>query len=143
MATLSLRDFTLNQTNITGKRNPVVTLDALKKRYKIDPVTRQRTEELDGYVCDIVARNRVQSVKLPIDAISSSLFDEITEALTANKIVNANFGANGSTLRGKCYALINQQGALMSGISCTATEFNLVSIDEPELDDFDDDEVLI
>lgn len=143
MASLDFRDFDLNQTSITGKRNPVVILDALRPRYKIDKEKQQRTDELDGYVADIVARNRIQSVKLPLDALDEKTVAMITESLKANKVVSVNFGENASTLRGKCYALINRStGQLVSGVSCTATELNVVNITEPELDEFDDDIIL-
>ena len=60
MPSLSFKDFDLNQTTITGRRKPVVELDAFKIQYKIDPETKQRTTEPDRYIVDIVARNRVQ-----------------------------------------------------------------------------------
>lgn len=142
MATLNPSGIPLNQTNITGRRNPVVTLNALHKRYKIDKETQQRTEELDGITADIQVRTGIQSVKLPINVIDETTFNQITEALAADKIVKINFGATASTLRGKFYALINKStGQLVQGISCTATELNLVAIEEPEVDDIDDYEI--
>lgn len=137
MATLGFKDFDLNQTCITGRRNPVVTVDAIRIRHKTDAVTKQRTDEQDGYVVDIIARNRLQSVKLPLEAIKPELFEQIDTALKAHKVVKVNFGTNSSTMRGKCYALISN-GNLLSGISVTATHFNLVSIEEPEMDEYDD-----
>lgn len=139
MATLNPSVIPLNQTNITGKRNPVTTLVGLRKRYKIDKVTQTRTDEVEGLTADISARNAVQSVKLPQDAVDEATFTKITEALDAEKVVKVNFGSTASTLRGKYYGLINKaSGQLVQGISCTASEMNLVSIEEPELDEFDD-----
>lgn len=137
MASLSFKDFDLNQTCITGRRNPVVTLDAIRIRYKTDAVTKQRTDEVDSVVADIIARNRIQSVKLPLEAVPTELFEKIETALKNHKVVKVNFGANSSTMRGKCYALMNN-GNLISGISVTANQFNLVSIEEPEMDEYDD-----
>ena len=137
MASLSFKDFDLNQTCITGRRNPVVTLDAIRIRYKTDPVTKQKTDEVDSVVVDIIARNRIQSVKLPLEAVPTELYEQIENALKAHKVVKANFGTNASTMRGRCYALQNN-GSIISGISCTATQFNLVSIEEPEMDEYDD-----
>ncbi len=137
MPSLTFKDFDLNQTTITGRRNPVVTLDDFRIRYKVDKETKQKTEEADCYVADIVARNRVQSVKLPLDAVNKATATQITDALRFRKVVKINFGTTASTLRGRCYALINS-GQLISGVSCTASELNLVSIEEPELDDLDD-----
>jgi len=58
------------------------------------------------------------------------------DALKQQKVVTVNFG-NPSSLRGKCYAMMNN-GVLLQGVSCTATELNIVSIEEPEFEDFDD-----
>lgn len=139
MATLIPSSIPLNQTNITGRRNPVVTLTALHKRYKVDKATQTRTDELDGLTGDILARNGIQSVKLPVDAVDEKTFTEITDALASEKVVKINFGTTASTLRGKFYALINKStGQLVQGISCTAAEMNLVAIEEPEVDDFNE-----
>ena len=139
MATLNPSGIPLNQTNITGKRTPVVMLTGLRKRYKIDKATQTRTDETEGLTADISARNAVQSVKLPQDAVDEATFTKITDALEAEKVVKVNFGSTASTLRGKFYALISKaSGQLVQGISCTASEMNLVSIEEPEVDEFDD-----
>ena len=42
---LGIRDIDLNQTTLTGRRNPVVELDAFRAQYKVDKETRQRTDE--------------------------------------------------------------------------------------------------
>lgn len=143
MGSLNPSEIPLNQTNITGRRKPDVELDALRQRYKIDKETQQRTEELEGYVADIVARNRIQSVKLPLDAVDETTFKQIQEALVAKKVVTVNFGETASTLRGKFYALISKTtGQLISGISCTASVLNVVAINELVDDEFDDDILL-
>ena len=145
MASLTFKDFDLNQTCITGRRKPNVTLDDFRPRYKVDAETKEKKEEIDCYVADIVARNRIQSVKIPTDAVKPEVVEQITTAIKANKVVTINFGTTASTLRGKCYALINRStGQLISGVSCTASELNVVAISEPEIDDFDDiDDVII
>jgi len=136
MASLTFKDFDLNQTCITGKRNPNVQVDAIRLRYKMDRETQERTDELEGYVVDILARNRVQSVKLPLEAVTDATVKQIQEALSNRKIVKVNFGSNASTLRGRCYALMNG-GRLLSGVSCTASEMNIVTIEDAE-DDLDE-----
>lgn len=135
MASLRVNEIPLNQTNITGRRNPNVTVDAVRMRNKIDPETRQRTDEIEGTVVDIVARGKIQSVKLPIE--TKATVEKIAEALKEHKIVTVNFGEKASTLVGKCYAMLNN-GQLLQGVSCTATELNIVNIEEPEFEDFDD-----
>ena len=54
MPTLSLKDLGLTQTTITGKRKPDVTVTDTRTRYKIDPDTNTRTEEIEGYSVDII-----------------------------------------------------------------------------------------
>lgn len=138
MASISFKDFELNQTNITGKRHPSVMVDAIKFRYKVDPETKQRTEEKDGTAVDIYTKyGKLQTVKLPEGAVSDETFQQIQQALKERKIVKVNFGSTASTLRGRCYAMLSN-GQLIQGVSATATELNLVSIEEPEFDDIDD-----
>lgn len=137
MASPLLRDITLNQTALTGKRKPTVTVTEARTRYKIDPETNSRTEEIDGYSVDIIAvHGKLQTVKLPVD--TKSTVEKIQTAIKDNQIVTADFGTP-STLRGKCYAMI-RNGQLLSGISCTADTINIVKI-EDELDDFADDDI--
>ena len=136
MGTIGFRDFELNQTTLTGRRNTYVTVDAVHDRFKRDPETRKATEELDGVNVDIVAaKGKSQTVKLPLDCKATT--DKIAEALRNNKVVKVNFGEKGSTLRGKCYAM-NVNGQLLSGVSCTAQEINIVAIEDLLDDSFDD-----
>ena len=135
---IRFRDFTLNQTNVTGRRNPNVVVDAVTPRYKIDKETQQRTNEVDGVNVDIIAaHSMIQTVKLPLDAKATC--DKIAEALRKNQIVTVNFGTP-STLRGKCYAML-RNGQLFQGVSCTASEINIVSV-EDDIDEMDDDIIL-
>ena len=136
-SSIRFRDFVLNQTNITGKRNPKVIVDAVSVRYKIDKETQQRTQEVEGMNVDIIAaHSMVQTVKLPLSCKETC--DKIAEALRSNKIVTVNFGTP-STLRGKCYAML-RSGQLFQGVSCTAEEINIVSIeDDVDETDFDED----
>ena len=137
MASVNPRQIELSQSCVLGRKNPIVTLDAIRIRYKTDAVTKQRTDEKESYVVDVYGRNTTQSVKLPLDAIPTELFEQIATALKAHKVVKANFGSPASTMRGKYYALPDN-GGIRQGISCTATQFNLVSIEEPEMDEYDD-----
>ena len=141
MATISFKDFELNQTCITGKRKPEVLVDSIRMRYKIDPTTKERTDTPDGYSVDILtARGKLQTVKLANGAITDAIAEQISTALSNRKIVKVNFGSPASTLRGRCYAMFNS-GQLIQGVSCTATELNIVSIDEPDDDELDDIEI--
>lgn len=136
MSSISFQDFTLNQTAITGKRNTVVNVVAVRPRYKIDNETRQRTDIVEAFTADIVAAHgKTQSIKLPLD--TEPVIKQISDALKDNKIVSASFGEP-SSLRGKCYAMLDRNSnQLIQGVSCTASEIQLVKIEDPE-DDFDD-----
>ena len=139
MATLILRDISLNQTNITGRRKPDVTVTDTKIRYKIDTTTNTRTDDIEGYAVDIIAiHGKPQTVKLPLD--TKETVEQIKTALKKNQIVTVNFGIP-STLRGKCYAML-RNGQIMSGVSCTADTINIFKI-EDELDDFDENDIEI
>jgi len=136
MANLALRDFLLNQTTVTGRRSPEVTVEDVHGRYKRDPETRQATDELDGVNVDIIAaKGKIQTVKMPLSVKETT--DKIAEALADHKLVTVNFGEKASTLKGRCYAML-QNGALLSGVSCTATEINIVKIEDIVDESFDE-----
>lgn len=138
MGSISLRDISLNQTAITGKRKPNVQVLNAKIRRKMDADTKQMTDEIDTCIIDILAlKGQTQSVKIP--ATFAPKVAEIQSAIESGKIVTANFG-DASTLKGKPYALLNGNRVL-SGVSCTASEFNIISItddaEEVDLDEID------
>lgn len=136
MPTIGIRDYELTQTTITGRRNPNVTVEAVHNRLKRDPKTQQPTSELDGVNVDIIAvKGKSQTVKLPLSCKETT--DKIAEALRNNKVVKVNFGEKSSTLRGRGYAML-RNGQLLQGVSCTAAEINIVSIEDLLVDDFDD-----
>jgi hypothetical protein len=136
MACITFRDFILNMTTLTGRRSNTQTVLDARIRNKIDPTTHQRTDEVDGYTVDIIAAHgRTQSVKLPKE--TEATVKQIIDAIRDQKVVKVNFGEP-STLRGRCYALVNSSGQLIQGVSATATEINVLSIEDEELDGFDD-----
>jgi len=138
-STLDFNDFEINQTTITGRRKSEVIINAFRPRYKTDPETKQRTGDIEGYNAEIsAARGKNQNVKLPLNAVTDDVLNKIITALATRKVVKANFGTPSSTLRGRCYSFINQAGQLCKGVTATATEFNLVAIEEPEFDEYDD-----
>lgn len=137
---LNLRDVTLNQTNVLGRRSTVAQVIDTRPRYKIDPQTRQRTDTLDGFnVTILAALSKPQDVKLPLEA--ESVIKQIDEAIhNEGKQVFVSFGSPTSTLRGKFYAMLNN-GQLVSGLSCTASEITIAKISE-ESDDYEDDFII-
>lgn len=136
---LGLRDVTLNQTNILGRRSTVAQVIDTRPRYKIDPQTRQRTEQLDGYTVTILAaHSKPQDVKLPLEV--EEVIKKIDEEIHQNgKQIFVSFGSPTSSLHGKFYAMMNN-GQLVSGLSCTATDISIAKIEEQQEDiiDFDD-----
>lgn len=135
MSSIGFKDFTLSQTQIVGRKKSEVTVEQIHIRNKVDPVTRRLTEERDGYSVDILtARGKIQTVKLPESAVAEATYRKIREALDRHDIVTVNFGAQASTMRGTCYALNTKDGSLLKGVSATATELNIVSIEPPEVD---------
>ena len=134
MASIQFKDFSLNQTTITGKRKPEVLVDSVGLRSKIDKATKKPIpDEYEGTKVDIIAAHgKAQTVKLPMEC--KDTIDKIAEALRQEKIVKVNFGVPTSTLRGHCYSMI-RDGLLIQGVSCTAEELNIVSIEDAEDDD--------
>lgn len=135
MSSIRPGDIVIPQSYLVGKKNPVVTVDSVRTRYKIDPSTHQRTDEIEGYAVDIVAlRGKIQTVKLPLE--TKDVIEQIAGHLKENMVVNVTFG-NPSTLKGRFYAMLNGS-QLLSGVSCTASIIKIESIDAPEFDELDD-----
>jgi hypothetical protein len=131
MPNLPLRDIGVGINTITGRKVNVQSVVEVHKRFKIDPNTQQRTPELDGYGVDIIAiHGRTQTVKLSKE--HAEIIEKISAALREHKLVKINFGEP-STLRGRCYAM-NSNGQLLSGVSCTATEINILAIEDDDID---------
>jgi len=135
MASIGFRDFILNQTTLTGKRSPNASVESIHIRFKRDE-NQQVTNEPDGVNVDIVAaKGKIQTVKMPLSVKETT--DKIAEALADHKLVTVNFGEKASTLKGRCYAMY-RNGQLLAGVSCEATEINIVSVEDLVEDNFDD-----
>lgn len=140
MSSITFRDFSLNQTTITGRRKPEATVDTARIRFRMDTEARQYTDEIIGCAVDIMAAHgKVQTVKLPVE--TRPVVDEIIQAVRSGKTVKVSFG-DPSTLRGRCYAM-NSNGQLLSGVSATATEIKIVSIEDEETFDDLDEEIIL
>lgn len=134
MASLSLRDITLSQRSLSRTRSSsMVAVDA-RPRYKINPETRTRTDEIEGFNVDVLCMGKAQTVKLPKEV--EQTFAKVQEALKEGKTIWVSFN---NSLRAKPYALLNN-GQLLSGISATATTLILDKAEkEDDLLDFEDD----
>lgn len=136
---LELRDVLYSQTNILGRRiSQGIVVDSAGFKYKVDE-SGHPTTEIEYCMVDIIAtKGKVQTVKLPIS--TKETVEEIQDALHHNKTVTVHFGQPKSTLCGRGYAIYNEEKqTLYSGVSASATEINIVKIEEPEFDDFDVD----
>jgi hypothetical protein len=130
--TVNTRNVSLSQTCVLGSKKPDVSVSSVGERYKIDPTTRQRTDVLDGYYVNVYSsRGEVQTVKLGVNVADK--IEEIKKAVEQNKVVQVNFN---KTFKAKFYAMIIDS-RLMQGISASATDIQIVSVEDAVFDDFD------
>ncbi|MCR5798733.1 MAG: hypothetical protein K6G69_01540 [Lachnospiraceae bacterium] len=129
----------LNQTTIFGSKRKELPVDSVATRFKRDPDTHLPTAEIEGYAVNaFTARGEVQTVKLPLEV--ESKIEEIRSALMKEKIVKVTF----TNLVGKFWALLDQNsGRVLQGISTTATDVEIFSIEDPVDEDIDMDDVVL
>lgn len=135
MASVAVRNLLLSQTTVLGTKKSAVVCTGVLERKKRDPETRQVLDELEGYACNVLSgRGETQTVKLPIDCKDEIV--KIREALADDKIVKISF----TKFVGRFWAMIdNDSGRIAQGVSANASGVQLVSVEEPEQDDFMDD----
>lgn len=136
MSTINCKLVTLRMGNLAPRiSDKTVEVESVRPRYKIDSETKKSTGQIEGYNLDFFGvKGGVQTVKLPLDV--KEKIAKIDDALKTEKNVSVNFG-NPCTLRARFYAMI-KNGVLIQGITATASTLEIVSIDEPDFDDFDD-----
>jgi len=137
MACRDFRTMILGQTTVMGTKKQDLPVIATAVRRKRDPETKLITDEVEGYAINLLAPNNgvVQTVKLPADV--APVIEQIKEALDAQKVVTVNLGG---TFKAKCWAMIDPTtGRLNQGVSATATQLSIVSIKEPDEEEFFDD----
>ncbi|MGO5306409.1 hypothetical protein ACTQ1L_05635 [Agathobacter sp. LCP21S3_B2] len=134
MPTISPRGIILNQTTVFRSKKADLTVSNVSKRYKRDHDTKKVTNELDGYNIDVIApkSGEVQTVKLPLDVADT--VKQVQSALDSDMLVKVSF--NG-TFKGKYYSLLND-GRIKQGITATATELSVITIEAYD-DDLDDE----
>ena len=140
MSSLNVKYVPLKLGNLaTHFSDKTVDVESVRPRYKIDPDTKKPTDILDGYNLDFFGvKGGVQTVKL--DLTVKTAFEQIKAALEKGCIVKVNFGTP-STLRARFYAMKHNDG-ILQGITATASTVEIVSIEEPEIDeDFGDIEI--
>lgn len=137
MASLSVRNILLSQTGAFGSKKPDLTVASVVERFKRDPETHQPTTELEGFNINVISprTGEVQTVKFGLEVKEN--YEKIRDGLAHDMIVKVNF--NG-TFRARFYAMAGENGKINQGLSATATELQIVSVEalDDDLDvDFD------
>ncbi|SFQ21272.1 hypothetical protein SAMN04487928_1244 [Butyrivibrio proteoclasticus] len=97
--------------------------------HKFDAATNTQLEEIDRISITVLGyRGSTPVVKLPINLVKK--VTELKEKLDANNSVRIAFEG----LKIKPYALINDKGSLISGVSCSADDFTITQCDEDDLE---------
>lgn len=137
MSTIILKNIQLRMANLAAKPSEkTVEVDSVSTQYKFNKETKERTDEIVGYTLDFYGvKGGIQTVKLPTDC--KATIETIQRHLENCSIVRVNFG-NPSTLLAHPYAMLDKQTReLRSGVTASAKEVVVVSVDEPEV--FDDE----
>ena len=137
MPTVSPRNIKLSQTAIFGTKRKDLICNGVATRFKRDTETHLPTAEVEGYAVNVLsARGEVQTVKLPLEV--ESKIESIRSSLMNDKVVKVSF--NG--MLGKFWAMQDQNsGRILQGVSATANDMEVISIEDPSEDDFELDDI--
>ena len=137
MASINPKFITLKLCNIAPKSSDkTVTVQSVSVRPQYDKRTHKPIpDSIDGYNLTFYAlRSGSQTVKLPKDV--EPQIKKIKEALDHDAFVSVSFGTP-STFRARFYAM-ESGGRVIQGITANAEKLEIVSIEQPDLDDLDD-----
>lgn len=139
MASVNVRGIALSQTSTFNSKKQELTVAQAGVRYKRDPETHLSTSEVEGYMVNVLAprTGEVQTVKLPL-AVADQ-FNKIKSALEEDKIVTITFKG---TFKAKFWAMLGENGRVNMGISATASELEIASIEDFQ-EDFLDDDIIV
>lgn len=99
----------------------------VKITHKFNSETNQTTEEIEKVSIIILGyKGSTPAVKLPIE-LADKVAD-LKQKLDSDSIIRVNF----DKLKVRAYALINTKGELVSGVSCSAEDFEISTLDEIE-----------
>jgi hypothetical protein len=99
----------------------------VKVTHKFNSETNQATEEIDKLSIVILGyKGSTPAIKLPVE-LSDKVLD-LKEKLDSDSIIRVTF----DKLKVRAYALINDKGQLISGVSCSAEDFEISHLDELE-----------
>ena len=139
MASVIPKFVTLKLSNVAPKSSDkTVTVQSVSVRPQYDKGTHKPIpDSIDGYNLTFYAlRSGSQTVKLPKDV--EPQIKKIKEALDHDAFVSVSFGTP-STFRARFYAM-ESGGRVIQGITANAEKLEIVSIEQPDLDDLDDPE---
>ena len=137
MSTVILKNIQLRMANLAAKpSDKTVEVDSVSTQYKFDKETKERTDEITGYSLDFYGvKGGIQTVKLPVAC--KGVIEQIKRHLDECSVVRVNFG-NPSTFLAHPYAMLDKQTQeLRAGVTATAKEVVVVSVDAPDV--FDDE----
>ncbi len=98
-------------------------------RFKVDPATGRPIKEQEGYTLVFQGvKGFEQAIKLPMEVQKKAA--ELKAALDAGFVVRI----SPVGFRARLYAMNNQQGQLISGVSISACDFEITSKSKPEED---------
>ena len=139
MASANVRNIVLSQTSAFNSKKQELTVTQVGERYKRDPETKQATKEIEGYMVNVLTprTGEVQTVKLPLTV--KEQFTTIKTALAEEKVVIISF--NG-TFKAKFWAMKGDDNRINMGLSATATELSIISIEDLH-DEFMDDDIVL
>lgn len=129
---IPIRHIPLVVGNVAPKRSDR-DLEALsiRPRFKADPATGRPTKEQEGYTLVFQGvKGFEQALKLPMEVQKKAA--ELKAALDAGFVVRI----SPVGFRARLYAMTNQQGQLLSGVSISASDFEITSKSQPEEDVF-------
>ena len=137
MASVIPKFVTLKLSNVGPKpSDKAVIVESVSIRPEYDKTSRKAIpDSVDGFNLTFFAlRSGSQTVKLPKEV--EPQIKKIQEALAQDAIVSVSFGTP-STFRARFYAM-ESGGRVIQGITANAEKLEIVSIEQPDLDDLDD-----
>ena len=134
MASVNVRNVTLSQTTVLGSKKSEAVCTAVQTRFKRDSESHQPTDEIEGYAANVLSsRGETQTVKLP-ESVKEEI-DRIKDALAQDKVVKVTF----TGFKGRFWGMMNPLTERVNlGISVTATDIKVASIEDPLEEDFDE-----
>ena len=133
MSSILPRHVNLRLSNLSPKPSAKgVEVDSVRTRYVLDE-NGKPTSQVDQFVLDFIAiKSNIQSVKIPYNPETEAKIKRIADALKADSSIFVNF----TNFKARFYCM-KRGDEIIQGITASADDVEIISIDAPELDDFD------